>query len=695
MNSSSGPRQLIVSTNRYCGQVWLFLLLLVGFWLKLAYLKTSIYHTDEFISMLATKMVAQRGLPILPSGLFYDHGLLYSLISGALVALVGFAEPIARWPVILVSVFTIAAYYAAAHQLFGSRLAGLLAAGLATFDIFMIKWGVWARGYSQAHLFILLGVTWLLISTLKRPSRRGRFLAMIFLTAALFSHTLTLFALPPLVILLLIFTFVYRRDWLRQPGLWQEAIAALFVLTLAITVVSMGHVGSTVSLQDVQANSPPPFGLEFLRGFFLPGLDGQRFHQLTKFFAQPTYQLPLYLVTFFFLHSLYRLGRHQARFSDAAFLFLASYSLLVIAEMAIFLTADWQKSIYMFFLTLPAFLLLSADSLARLLRWLGAILPKLSTKANWPSLQGRNLKALAPPVGLVLILAFWGPQAWDTVHGQTTGAYNTAFNFVGEQWQPGDRVMTEHPSAAYVYLEQNDYYANQVTAKVLDDDGEENLLIDRYTASPLIDTVDKFNAVMDSAEPLWFVVGTAHLNKYYDPLFHPQIFARMDLVRRFGETYVFRSQPYSRPIPAEPDSKLDGTFGDFIRLEGYSLDTDAILPDETTLLGLYWRPIGKLPPKPFKVFVQLRNGQGQTIAQADHFIFEETLTVKRWEKVWQENEWLRDPTYLRLPNPLPAAEGPYRIFIGLYDPDSFERVPLLNDASGEHAVVINLTAALQ
>ena len=68
--------------------------------------------------------------------------------------------------------------------------------------------------------------------------------------------------------------------------------------------------------------------------------------------------------------------------------------------------------------------------------------------------------------------------------------FNTAFNFVGEQWQPGDRVMTEHPSAAYVYLEQNDYYANQVTAKVLDD-VEENLLIDRYTASPLIDTVDK------------------------------------------------------------------------------------------------------------------------------------------------------------------------------------------------------------
>jgi hypothetical protein len=195
---------------------------------------------------------------------------------------------------------------------------------------------------------------------------------------------------------------------------------------------------------------------------------------------------------------------------------------------------------------------------------------------------------------------------------------------------------------------------------------------------------------MATGEPIWFVVGTAHLNKYYDPLFHPQIFAHMDLVRRFGETYVFKSQPHSMPVPAGPTGQLDGNFGDFIQLEGYSFDPTKILPDETTQLGLYWRPTGNLPAKPFKVFVQLRNGQGQTIAQADHFIFEETLTARRWEKLQEEEELMRDPTYLPLPRPIPPAEGPYQIFVGLYDPDSFERVPLLNDASGENAVVIPL-----
>jgi len=664
--------------------MWLLILLLVGFWLKLAYLKTSIFHTDEFISMLAIKMVAQQGWPILPSGLFYDHGLLYSLVAGGLVALVDFSEEIARWPVIVVSTITIAAYFSAAHNLFSSTLAGLLAAALVTFDLLAIKWGVWARGYAQAHLFLMLSVTLLLTSTLKHPSRSGRLLFLLGLVGALFSHTLTLFALPPLALLLAIFTATYRRRWLRQPGLWLEAVVALVVLAAVLWMVSQGHVGSTVSLQDAQANTPPPFGLEFLRGFFLPGLQWVRFHRLAKFYTESPYSLLLPLLLIFLLLSLYRLWQRRATFADVAFLFLTLFLGLVIAEMAILLTIDWQKSIYMFFLTLPAFLLLSAESLARLLRGLARLLSTLPA-ANRPVLE-----LLLPPAGLLLIVVLWGPPAWETVHGQTTGAFDTAFAFVKEQWQPGDKVMTEHPAAAYLYLGQNDYYANQVTAKVLSDESEQDALIDRYTASPLIDTADKFNDLMATGESIWFVVGTAHLNKYYDPLFHPQIFAHMDLVRRFGETYVFKSQPYSMPIPAEPSGQLDDNFGDFIRLEGYSLDPTKLLPDETTQLGLYWRPLGDLPPRPFKVFVQLRNGQGQTIAQADHFIFEETLTARRWDKLQGEGELLRDPTYLRLPQPMPPAEGPYHISIGLYDPDSFERIPLLNDASGENAVVIPL-----
>jgi hypothetical protein len=163
----------------------------------------------------------------------------------------------------------------------------------------------------------------------------------------------------------------------------------------------------------------------------------------------------------------------------------------------------------------------------------------------------------------------------------------------------------------------------------------------------------------------------------------------MDDVHRSGEVYVFVSRPFPTPLPAEPTTLLDNNLGNVIRLGGYSLDPTAIAADGTVSLGLYWRPIGD-PSRALKVFVQLRDGQGQTIAQADHFIYEGLLTLDEWNKLRKEGEWLRDSADLRVPLPLPADGGPYRIYVGLYDPATLKRVPVLNDTSGENAVVINL-----
>jgi hypothetical protein len=90
------------------------------------------------------------------------------------------------------------------------------------------------------------------------------------------------------------------------------------------------------------------------------------------------------------------------------------------------------------------------------------------------------------------------------------------------------------------------------------------------------------------------------------------------------------------------------------------------------------------------VFVHLRDGAGQTISQADHFIYEGLLSSEEWGRLQKEGEWLRDTADLRVPLPLPKDGGPYRIVVGLYDPETFERLPLLNDASGENAVIIEL-----
>jgi hypothetical protein len=167
----------------------------------------------------------------------------------------------------------------------------------------------------------------------------------------------------------------------------------------------------------------------------------------------------------------------------------------------------------------------------------------------------------------------------------------------------------------------------------------------------------------------------------------------MDMVYRAGPVLVFLSRPYPQFVPADPSVVVNANFSDLVELGGYDIDFKAIAPDGTVSLRLYWRPIGD-PTRSLKVFVHLRNAQGETIAQADHFIYEGFLTPDEWNKLQEEGEWLRDTADLRLPLPLPTGGGPYRIYVGLYDPDTLERVPMLDDASGENAFVIDLPVLL-
>jgi 4-amino-4-deoxy-L-arabinose transferase-like glycosyltransferase len=692
MSSVSSQKQPVALRRGSGWLIGLSLLVLIGFWLRLSTLLGSVYQVDEFTSMLAANMVAERGLPILPSGLFYDHGLLFSFASGALIWLVGFREEIARWPALLASVLTIAIYYDVARRLFNSRLTGLLTATLVTCDSLSIVWGQRARMYAFAHLFVLLSIAWSLEGTLQRPSERSRYLALAFLIAALFSHTVVFLIVPTLAILLLVFSLAYRRDWLYHPHLWRQVIVVLIALAFVLGVVSMGQTGSTVPLQDPNAQSPPPLGLEFLRGFFQPGLEWSRFSSFVEFVDG--YNWLLAAAGLALLGVSYRCLRHKASAADVAFLFLVLFLVFSVVVPGILLSESWLLSRYLFILIFPAFLLLGAESLSRLLRWLAALaskLPALGLNAS-PSRQAWLASAM-PVLGVMLVVAIKGPGAWETPYSQGTGdSYNTAFTTVREHWQPGDKMITVHPAASYLYLRQCDYYANQATAHVLPDSEDEGAPLDRYTGSPLIDSVEKLNAVLAGGPRVWFVVDEGRLFGRYTLLFTQQVLAQMDLAYRTGNVCVFVSRPHPVPLAAEPQAALDADFGHVIRLEGYSLDTTAVASDRVVWLGLYWRPVGNFPRIKAKVFVQLRDGQGQIIAQADHFIYQGLLGSHMWDTMRQQKEWLRDAAELQLSRSLPAGGGPYRLYVGLYDPSALNRVPLLNDTSGENAIVIELPA---
>jgi hypothetical protein len=682
------------------------LLVLIAFWARTHFLFAEIYYSDEFISMLAAKMVAERGLPILPSGLMYDQGLPLSLAGGALTALLGFREVIVRWPVLLVGTLTVVVTYAAARRLFDSRLVAVLAAALVALDPLSVVWSGRARGHSFAHLLVLLSLTTVWLGVFARPRRATRLLFLAAMVLAVVSHNVAALSVMPVGLLVAIGVVRWRPAWMRERGVWVEVIAAGVAAAVVFGIFSVGQIGSTVSLQDPYAEAPAPLGIEFLRGFFMPGLEWSRFDDLIGYLIRPgtAWLLPALAVSL--IISLVRCARRSAIPADYAFLFLVLYVGVLILEQGALLTRSWQRPYLLYVTAWPAFLLAGAFSLGRVVQWLSEQASRLlssllrnriphSSASGWGRMPGvasswPSRLALLAVLGLPALT--WGPETVRIgLTERGTGDYNTAFEFVRQHMQPGDRIMTFHTSAAYLYVGRCDFYANQVSAKVLEDENEETTLVDRYTGSPLIDTVDRLNAVLAEG-PLWFVVDSSRLERRYEPFFRQQILAQMDLVHTTGGVLVFRSRSHPLPVAKEPPVALDANFAGAVLLEGYALSAIAPPPDGGVSVTLYWRLLADHPLGlgPTKVFVQLRDRDGRTVAQADHYVYQGLLTASEWNRLRSQGEPLRDAAWLALAEPLPVASGPYRLFVGLYNPQTMKRIPLLSDTSGENAVVIDL-----
>jgi hypothetical protein len=86
----------------------------------------------------------------------------------------------------------------------------------------------------------------------------------------------------------------------------------------------------------------------------------------------------------------------------------------------------------------------------------------------------------------------------------------------------------------------------------------------------------------------------------------------------------------------------------------------------------------------YKVFVHLRDRTGRTVAQADHIPSEALVALPT--STWREGETVPDVSYLQVPADTPPGE--YQLLVGLYNPDTLERLPVEGDSSGENAVVV-------
>ena len=630
-------------------------------------------------------MTAEKGLPILPSGLFYDQGLVLSYLAGSLIALLDFRVEIARWPALLASILTIPLYYWVARKLFDERLTGLIAALLPTLDAASIAWGVRARMYSLGHLFILLTLYFFLRGFFQKPRARDRYLCLLFLVLALLSHTVGMMSLLPFALLILGGSLFYKRDWLKGAKLWQEGGLALALLIGILLIITSGQAGSTNIVDNLSLQEPAPLGIDFLRGFVDIGFGADRFDELTEYFNNHLYRIFFIPILFILGLSGYRLYRQKGQFEDAALIFLSLFILLTILEMALLLSSSWQKARYLFILNLPAYFLLASRALAQVWAMIW------HQVGRWRR-QDKAYSYAELPMGFafvfILLVSFWGQETLDQVDAQSTGHYDTAFEYLAEVIQPEDKVMTFHSAAAHLFLGQVDYYANQETPLVLPEKNAAGQWLDRYTASPLIATVADLEAVLAQESKLWFVIDVDRLYSRFEAAFVDQVFAQMDWDKQFGEVYVFRRKAAIVPLAQEADQIVAVNFDQWMELKGYHLQKAASAgPIDLTL---FWQAQGPYRSPQPKVFVQLRNAAGETVAQADHFIYEDLINREVWEDWLEDGQVIRDHARLFLPENKSLEDENYQIYVGFYDRTSFERPPIVEDQSGENAFIIPL-----
>ena len=123
------------------------------------------------------------------------------------------------------------------------------------------------------------------------------------------------------------------------------------------------------------------------------------------------------------------------------------------------------------------------------------------------------------------------------------------------------------------------------------------------------------------------------------------------------------------------EHRLSARLGDSISLLGFDLSSRKAHPGEDLTLSLYWRAEADGEDW-YKVFTHLVGSQGTLLAQHDSFPASGAAPTAEW----MSGEVIVDDHTLSLPTD--AAGGEYELFVGMYSPDTGERL-VAQDPDGE------------
>jgi 4-amino-4-deoxy-L-arabinose transferase-like glycosyltransferase len=128
---------------------------------------------------------------------------------------------------------------------------------------------------------------------------------------------------------------------------------------------------------------------------------------------------------------------------------------------------------------------------------------------------------------------------------------------------------------------------------------------------------------------------------------------------------------------------VEANFGNLIRLIGYDLDTRRAYSGGRIPVTLYWQALAPIPAS-YQVFTHLE-GQNGPVAQADSVPVCWTYPTE----VWRPGQIIADQHAIPLKPETPP--GDYPLQVGLYLPDTFARLDVLDEAGNPAGNSVTLT----
>jgi len=158
----------------------------------------------------------------------------------------------------------------------------------------------------------------------------------------------------------------------------------------------------------------------------------------------------------------------------------------------------------------------------------------------------------------------------------------------------------------------------------------------------------------------------------YKPLEAPPALARLKESSSHELTFSKNNVLLFRKLPEPPmQYATEANFSGQIKLLGYTLEAEEIKPGDSVQLTLYWQSLANMETS-YTVFTHLIDENERIMGQKDNPPVSGLYLTTEWtpgEKVVDRYEIATSPE---------IPPGEYPIEIGLYEPDSGERLPVLD-----------------